>query len=1021
MNPLRRFNFQSNDGMPAAPVRGERRQVTALFYDIVNSTSLLNVLDAEEFAVAQRAIHAHAKASIDRHGGYLDRILGDGGCAYFGYPVATEDAAQAAVAAALSIAESSSEAAHGIHLRVRVGVATGMVVLSNAEGTGLPTHDEIVGIAPALAARIQAEASPGTALVSETTYAVTKSAFLFEPKGHAVLKGFSEPHSLYRAVARRPTPDRFSARRMPDQPLVAREEELELCYRRWLRAKSGAGQVAVVTGEPGIGKSRLVAELRRQVEGEGGDVRVLQCQPRGELQLLHPFLSAVRQHLDLLETSVTGQEAVKDLVEKALPEAGSYAPLLAFLLASHEPTAAQPAIIADLNPDEAQAMVLDASLCVLKAWARGKDQLLVIEDFHWADSMTRALLAALVEEVGELRRFIIVTSRLPAPAMITGEPHVLTIALSRLDETAVDQIVEAVWSPRIPPRDVTLFIRARSDGVPLFVEEVAQHLKERIREEEQPSTWQQALKDEGIVSLRDFIAARLAGLGAARRTAQVASVFGREFTREQLGALLQIADDRLDGDLETLVEAGLIRNRDHLGSSGFRFRHLLIQEAAYLSLLRSERRELHAKIIDLAATGRVSKLSDAALASHCEGAGRWIDATRFALRAAEACAIRCAPREAIGLLDLADVSLERASDDPQATELTLQALATRGSVTMVLHGKGSPEARAVYSRGIQLAETLPPGERNDWFALYWGWWITAPDTATQLDRSQTLIRNAASAGDAEVRLQSFHCGWATAFDAGEHSQCLHCIEQGLALYDAQRAVASRAIYGGHDARVCGLGERALSLWFTGRTADIGANLDDAIAWAEAVDHPGSICHALEYQALYHWLQGEPEPVADVALRIATIAERHDLALMQAKSQVYRGWALAHLSGLDAGMAQFFEALEKLRRIDTEESASLYADMKADLLGRSGETDRAIAVLDQVIGHQTTMGQRFWLPELYRRRAMFRHRRGEGRGTAIGDLSTALSIAHEQGALRLAARVSVDLEAIMRDGAVDGGE
>jgi predicted ATPase/class 3 adenylate cyclase len=1007
---------------PASPDRkstlrgGERRQVTALFYDIVGSTTLLNSLDPEDFGVIQRRVHSETAAVLHKHGGYLDRVLGDGGCAYFGYPAPTEDAAEAAVSAALEIVERcrSLEATEAIpHLGVRVGVATGLAVLNSTEGTVLPGTVEIIGIAPNLAARLQAEAEPNTVIVSDTTHHLTAPSFDYDLAGVRDLKGFTEPQRLWRPLAKRAVHNRFSAMRRPDSPLVGREEELDLCRRRWTLASKGRGQVVFIVGEPGIGKSRLVAEIVREASLGDSDAHVYQCQPRGNTRPLHAFLDRIRRDIGsfLPRGAKPDRQALRDyilLTAHGISEAS--ADIISFLLEADPDARNGRETFAELPVAEFRQRAVAAFIEVLSSWSRGRPQVIALEDLHWADTLTQLLLSRLLDEVRCLRVLLLVTTREPAAADLLGDPHTAVLALPRLDAAVVPQVVDAVWEPSRPPAGLAAFIEEKSDGVPLFVEELAHLLKNRVDQTSSgPAEWDAILAKGGIATLADLLSARMADLGQGRTVAQVASVIGREFSYELFASLLggEMPDISPDAQLEALVKAGVLRRR--LGERlSFRFRHVLLQEAAYDSLLKAKRRELHARIVDLVHDKAVDQLPDEIMAWHCEQAGRMVEAARYAIRAAEACAVRSATPEANRLLKRAEGYLTSSSSAPEVDELTLQLLAARGPIAIEMFGKGSTDACAIYEKGVAICRERGVQDRERWFPLYWGWWFTSPDRNTKRTRSQVLIDDLDRANDPEIRLQALHCAWAANFHGGNHQHCLSCIEKGLALYDPERARVSRTRYGGHDARVCALGERAQLLWLTGKREDAAESIGDALTWAEEISHVGSSYHALDNAILLRSYERNFAEVIRLSERMREIAEAQSNPGPQAKAKIFGGWARALSGRLEDGFREFEEGLDRHRAIGTDEDMPVYLDMRAQLLQQRGEFASALEVLDEAVKQAEATGNLVWLPELYRRRALFRHARDRDAETCRQELERACSLAERQGAVALAGRARQDL-------------
>jgi predicted ATPase len=824
-----------------------------------------------------------------------------------------------------------------------------------------------------------------------------------------VLKGFAAPARVWRPVAERTVLDRFLAFRRPEAPLAGRGAELAQLTAAWAAAVAGQGRCVVVSGDAGIGKSRLVAELRRGATGASG--RLLQCQPQGENQPLHPLTDLLRSEL--------GDLAALNRAEWAgqLAEAGFSVPaegldeLAAFSGAGAERSASD-LLTADLSGARFRTRVIGAAAAILVP--HDAPALLVIEDLHWADSLTRALVQRLAAIAAGGRLLLLVTQRQAPGPDLTGLPGVEVLPLTGLAASAMPDLVASVWpSPPDPPEGIASFAYAKSDGLPLYAEELLAFLRQRLGDTPaDPASWQSVWRESGIASLNDLVAAHLADLGPARRTAQIASVLGREFGLATLARILErpADDERLGAELQTLVSHGVLQSSDE-GDPVFRFRHALLQEAAYASLLKADRRQIHARIVATLRGGDAPDIPDDLAARHCIEAGVPAEAAHYAIRAAEACVIRCAMSEADSLLRLAEDQLAALPEDAGRTKRMVQVLELRGVVAAALHGRGSPETRAVYEAAVELCRGRGEAAMSEHFALYWGWWFTAPDFATQQVRSRILLDDMENVADAEVRLQSLHCAWATSFHGGRHDFCLDCVRKGLALYDPERAARNRARYGGHDARACGLGERALSLWFQDDPGGSDAAIRDCLAWAEAIDHVGSLFHALDYAVVLSRYREDYAGVLRYAARMEEIATVHAMPGGRAKALLFGGWAEAMAGDAATGLRRFQEGYDLQRRIGTEENLPIFTEMRAGILARTGRPAEALPLMEDAIAKSQAVGQLFWLAELYRARAALAGALGQPDALVRADLLRARDTAREQGALALVGRADADLAAL----------
>ncbi|MHB9403274.1 ATP-binding protein [Mesorhizobium sp. RSR380A] len=982
----------------AIQLAGERRQVTALFYDVVGSTELLQRSDPEEFSRLLADFHRVSEKIIQRHGGLLHQKLGDGGCSYFGYPEQAEDAAEKAVRASLDLIDGSVRLQKAQHhpFKIRVGVATSLVVISS-DGSG------IIGTAPVVAARLQAEAEPNSVVVADSTYLLTRNRFDYHFLRGAHLKGFADPMPIWRPLSTIATAQRFSPNPEQRTPMRGRDEELGKLRAAWRAAREGKGRSMVVLGDAGIGKSRLVSELRRQLQPENDSAFALQCHARLTSQPLHPFIGFLETTLGTLALQSRDGSALR----KALRQAGiavdaNAATVIADFVGEQRRATSGSIWLADMSGQQRRKEVIDAAAQLLCSRASKGPLLVAVEDVHWADNMTLELLDVLTAHVRELPMLLVQTSR----SAVSGTGRE-TLTLSGLDHTAMSHLVASIWG-EAPPPDLTSFVLQKCDGMPLYAEELTLFMRTRHALAQGSSSWTKLLSESGVSTLNDLLSARLADVGHARRIAQLASVIGREFSAALLRDLLDGIDvSTLETDLNALTSSRVIERKETNGDI-YRFRHALLHEAAYGSLLKSDRRDIHKRIGRLLIEEDVPSLPASVAAWQCAQGGMHVEAVRFALSAGEACVLHSAMQEADQLLELATEQIDAMPRQPARTVLLLDLLQLQGVVSVSLEGEGSEKARKIYARAVSLMRRQPVANRAERFSLYWGWWFTASNIRTQQSRAHLLVDEMRSAEDVETRLQSYHCAWATSFQAAQHDFCLDCVARGLALYDPDRAIRDRAFYGGHDAKVCGLGERALCNLLTGEHASSEVAISQCLEWAAATDHVGSIVHALHYTIVLRRCQGRYHDVASLAERMRSISEQHGLAASLARADIYGGWAEAMSSSLERGANQFESGLDLQQKIGTGDNMSIHIDMQSEILQRSGRPAEASALVDKAILLGRKEGQWFWLSELYRRRAQLRQVLGDKPQRVVSDLRRAIQTAESQGAKWLAVRAEDDL-------------
>jgi class 3 adenylate cyclase/predicted ATPase len=973
---------------------GERRQVTALFYDIVGSTEMLISGDPEQFFRSVTSLHTSAEAIVGSRGGFLHKRLGDGGCCFFGYPEQSEDAAESAVDAALELIRTTAPRTRktGTAFSLRIGIATGLVVFSSE-------NDEIVGTAPILASRLQAEAEPNSVLVADATFELTRGKFVYRRIGEVKLKGFVTPNTLWRPEAKRHTSRQMS--RIGDRAMIGRDGELAVLVDAWGAAQHGTGGAFAIVGEAGIGKSRLISEFLRRIDGRG---LALQCNKRSESQPFHPFISFLETVVDpdILKGGGAGpllgalQAAGLDIDPEAAEIIGAFT-------AERSGVTARNIRSTDLTGRAFRGQMIDAAVRLLCSLASKGPMLIAFEDVHWADDMTLELLDSLCLLAHTRAILVVQTSRHDRV-----EEGARRLPLAGLPSEAMRELVTSIWEG-VPPSGLCDFILEQCDGMPLYAEELSHFFQARHRSDQPVSAWKDLLMEGGVSSLNDLLSSRLAEAGAARLVAQFASVVGRDFSIGLVTNLLEGTDrDHLANHLDVLTAHGIIEASSNQTGT-YQFRHVLLQEAAYNSLLKSDRRRIHERIAKLLVEKSVPPLPAAIAAWQCAEAGRHGDAVRFALTAAEACVLRSAMKEASLSLDLCTreiLSLSR--QNPDRRGLLLAMLQLQGVVATALEGEGSEKARRTYSRAMRFVRREPAAAREDHFPAYWGWWFTAPDTRTQQSRARILVEDMMTVEDAETRLQSYHCAWATSFHAGEHGFCLDCVERGLELYDTDRALRNRAFFGGHDAKVCALGESALSQLIIGRIDASEQAIRQCLEHADAIDHVGSAVHALYYALVLRHCQSRYEDVHDLGERMLSLAERHGLVASKARADIYCGWAESMTSTAVGGARRFQEGLALHQRAGTDDNLTIHSDMHSQVLQRIGKPREALSVIDNAISLGRKSGQWFWLAELYRQRARLRRELGDRSAGVRSDLARAIRIADAQGAAWLRQRAARDL-------------
>ena len=690
----------------------ERRQVTVMFSDLVGSTALSARMDPEDLREVISAYHRCVAETVRRCGGFVAKYMGDGVLAYFGYPRAHEDDAERAVQAGLALVEAVPKlnTAAGVSLQVRVGIATGLVVVGDLIGAGAAQEQAVVGETPNLAARLQALAEPGAVVISASTRRLTGGLFDYRDLGAVALKGFADSVPAWQALGASAAESRFAALHASTTPLVGRGEEIELLLRRWEQAKGGDGCVVLVSGEPGIGKSRIAETILEWLSGEPHIRLRLFCSPHHQDSALYPSITRLERAAgfrrdDTDEQRLAKLEAVLALATNDLGEA---VPLLADLLSV--PTCGRyPAL--DLTPQKRKEKTLRALVGQVEGLAVGQPTLLVVEDAHWADPTSRELFDLIVERAPSLPLLAIVTFRPEFAPPWVGRPQVTLISLSRLPHRLRAEMIMHVTGGKALPKEIADQITDRTDGVPLFIEELT---KSVIESGLLVASGDHYLASGPVpplaipTSLQASLLARLDRLAPTRDVAQIGAALGRQFSHELISAVAEMPREQLDDALAQLVNAELIFRRGTPPDAEYTFKHALVQDAAYSTLLRSRRQQLHGRIAAIleARFPETVQAQPNVLAQHYAEAGLTDKAVGYWLVAARQSVARWALAEAVTQLRKGLALLAGMPDSTARQEQELDLQLTLGQVLIASKGYAAPEPAEAYARARALCDQI---------------------------------------------------------------------------------------------------------------------------------------------------------------------------------------------------------------------------------------------------------------------------------------------------------------------------
>ncbi|MGE3872583.1 MAG: AAA family ATPase [Parvibaculaceae bacterium] len=977
---------------------GERRQVTALYYDLVGSTDLMQRLDLEDYQELIAAFHAIVNDAVTRHQGAIRDLHGDGGIALFVSPIDPKDTASLAIAAGLDTIEGCRKLAHSeklANLHVRVGIATSMAIITTSEAGLAP--EQVTGVAPALAARLQAIARPDTVAVSQLTRQLAGRSFSFRFLGRQELKGFAAENA-WRALRHKLNIDRFFAFGRLTSRIVGREHELARAFDCWEKAVAGEGQVLLIEGEAGIGKSRLLHEIRKSTRATRKRLLLLQCAPGGAHETLHPLLHALSHtgHAGARKPSTARIEAL--FYRNGIDDREAVR-VFAFLLGAEGRSDAD---LAGAAPDAIRDKAVAAAERCLAALAAEGPLLIAIEDAHWIDPTSSSILAALAGMVKRYPALLVVTARRFASDARPGNGGTSHIALSALDREATRLAIEQSWpqAAEALPAGLIEPIHQVTAGNPLFVEEFCQWMSENRSAAAEVLT-------RGSASTRpdafeNILSARLANLGPAQEIARYAAVLGRDVDYSLLcGILPDVNAESILEALRALGDAGIMLRNRIPGYPAFSFRHALIQETIYASLLRKTRQAVHGRVFRLVTENRdlAPWIGSAALADHAERSGMIEEAIAAFVAAGKESSAQSALAEARQMLEHALELIDQAAADRQEA-LKLAVISALGPVLIGIEGKKSPRAARFYAEGVALARHQGREDQPKLFPVYWGWWFTAPDFGDWLERTQVLIADLKHVDDAEVQLQMRHCAWAIDFNVGRHDTCIDAVDAGMAFYEEGRGAENFTLYGGHDAKVCGLGQRGLSLWMTGQGDRALASIRQSCAWAESTTHLGSIAHAYDIAAMFHRYRRDFSELRSVLARMRDLAEKHNLPALTAKTMIFEGWCLGATEDVQAGRELMEKGLAIQAEIDTPEDLPVYGDMLAELLGLAGDAEAGLRHVASAVAAVEDSGHRYWLAQLHHRRLRLLAQSGASAADKADAADASLRIALEQKAITL---------------------
>jgi class 3 adenylate cyclase/predicted ATPase len=1008
-----RCNTLQTPNRPVAPRStptggAERRHLTVLFCDLVGSTSLSARLDPE---VVRKILYEFQRCcgeTIRRYDGHIARLMGDGILAYFGFPAAHEDDAERAVKAALEIVELVPALIIPIaeRLQVRIGIASGLVVVGDLIGEGPAREFALVGDAPNLASRLQVLAEPSQILVAPRTRLLLGRLFEFADLGDHNLKGFERPIHVWRVVAPGSASSRFEARTsLHLTPLIDRQVEVRLLQKQYSKAKRGKGQMVLISGEPGIGKSRLMPALRNRLEKERYGFLQFQCSSYHTSSALYPVIQYLEHAAGITRNTAPAVrlDKLEGLVRLTTEQTKSIVPLLAVLLSIPTEDRYSPR---ELTPEQLKKQTFSAVLDLLQAGAEQQPVILVFEDVHWADPTSLELLEQIRDKVPNWRMLVILLYRPDLILPWAEQPHVTSLTVNRLDRVQVSSMVQSLTKGKVLPRTTIDRILAKTDGVPLFVEEITKAVLESAMcgaNEERSSTDSTLLVPD---TLHDSLMARLDQLAPVKTVAQIAAVIGREFSFELLKATAPFSESDVQAAIDRLLASGLVFRSGHVGGQSFSFKHALLRDEAYASILHDHRRRLHGRIAEILCRDfrEIADTAPEVVAQHYAEAGEAKLAIDYWIKAARQASARSAFVEASTHLQMALKRLADLPPDIERDNLELQLQQSLGNAFAAGKGFAAAQTIEAYKRALHLCNSAKSSTRR--FAALNGiiaFHITRGDFEQSRALAEDLLNLADQQDDPTPKMMGHRALGQALFLIGELVPARDHLTNSLKLCDAARhgsvAPLTSQTYLALTSTLLGDIDRGLAFGL------------DAVHLAEQQRHPHSLCNALAFLAGAHVLCGDAEAAYPVAERTVMLASEYAFPLWLAGGQMLRGWAKSDLGHTEEGVPEIRKSVKALEATGALIWVQFARYLLAQALAKAEQLSDAMRLVDQTLLMVAGTSGRWYEAELHRLRGDLLVRGSGSPAAAEVSYKEAIAVAQRQGARLWQLRASNALAAL----------
>ena len=978
----------------------ERRQLTVMFCDIVGSTALAERLDPEELRDLLQRYRRTCREAVERYDGHVAQYLGDGLMAYFGWPTAHADDAERGLRAALERVDAVKALGETSPLAIRIGLATGPVVVGDTANTEAKLA---VGETPNLASRLQGVAGPDEVVIASATRHLVGDTFELTDLGPQVVKGVPDPVQAFRVDAVQRTGGRFESRHTgrPLSPLVGREDEATLLLEQWELARTGTGRVVLIGGEPGIGKSRLTQVLRERAS-KPHRTRRYQCSPYHLNSALYPFIEqfefvagfvrgdTIDQRLDKMETVIAGT------AEQVAEWAPLFAGMLSLPVSRYAPL--------NLSPQRQKEKLFDALIGQVAALTEDRPMMILVEDLHWIDPTSQELLDALIPRLPSWPVLLVATHRPEYEPMWTLQPGVTSVALNRLARRDGAELISRVTDGRELPPDLLEEILSRTDGVPLFVEELTKSVLESglLCDAGDRYELQAPLSALAIpTTLRDSLVARLDRLAPVKEIAQIGACLGREFSYELLSRVAGVEGDQLEAALAQLAESGLVVRRGTSPGATYMFKHALVQDAAYDSLLKSRRVQLHASIArvleqDFAADAASRPES---LAHHHTQAGNLSVAIPLWRRAGELALARVALLESVGHFQKALALMVPLPPSPERDRLELTIREPLNAAWVGLRGWAAPEI-AVNTTAILGLARDPRNARSLLLGLWWMWTntVTQGRIADSVPWAEQLLDEGRATGDVDFQIFGNAAAMVPHFFLGELDLARRDTDRVRDLYDPQRAEQWIQLTG-HDLRTFVDVYACQLLWMQGYPDQAKALSEQSAEQARSVGHAFNLVWALTFSSYVFAYRREPARFRDGVAEADRLAREQGLAFIyQVSVPQAEGVARVQEGRAAEAIPLLRNGIESWANVGGNVRIPFLKSVLAEALALDGDVAAGLRLIDDCIEQITRPGwQEFlWLPEVLRLKGWMLMRANRY-AEAETQLRVSIDCAHDQSA------------------------